>query len=142
MAQSHGATPRSTVNDTRARRPLDPNAKCANIDVRFRMGARANAAGKIVRVDSRFGEKRIENEPVDLLFRIPSNRIEYSEGKKTRGASRMKNPRRTFSRSLDLEKVQIIFISMECNGGMSEPRMQIRRRTVGEGENLLSASRH
>lgn len=54
----------------------------------------------------------------------------------------MKNPRRTFSRSKDLEKVQIIFISMECNGGMSEPRMQIRRRTVGEGENLLSASRH
>lgn len=84
VAQSHGATPRSTVNDTRARRPLDPNAKYANIDVRFRMGARANAAGKIVRVDSRFGEKRIENEPVDLLFRIPSNRIEYSQEARVR----------------------------------------------------------
>lgn len=48
------------------------------------MGARANAAGKIVRVDSRFGEKRIENEPVDLLFRIPSNRIEYSQEARVR----------------------------------------------------------
>lgn len=47
----------------------------------------------------------------------------------------MENPRRTFPRrSGDLGKARIIFISMERGG------MQIR--TVGEGENLLSASRH